>query len=378
MMQLDTNLLGIELKKYGFTFFSGVPCSYLKDLINYAINESEFVMATNEGEAVAISSGAYLGGKKSVVLMQNSGLTNAVSPLTSLNYTFKIPILGFVSLRGEPHLNDEPQHELMGVITEKMLDIMEIKWEYLSNNEAEFKKQMKKANDYIEKNESFFFIVKHKTLSKVQLKEKLITHTKNIVLEKEKPNKNLTKRENVLKVLTKNATNDTIFLATTGKVGRELYEIKDRHQNLYMVGSMGCVSSLGLGLSLSKKDKKIIAIDGDGALLMRMGNLATNGYYAKNNLLHVMIDNNAHDSTGGQKTISSNVDFASVASNCGYEASYEVYSLENFEKLIKLWIKNPIKTFITIHVKIGTKENLGRPKIKPFEVKERLMEYLHG
>lgn len=377
-MQLDTNLLGKELKKYGFTFFSGVPCSYLKDLINCAINESEFIMATNEGEAVAIASGAYLGGQKSVVLMQNSGLTNAISPLTSLNYTFKIPILGFVSLRGEPHLSDEPQHELMGTITEKMLDIMKVKWEYLLNDEVEFKKQMKKANDYVEKDESFFFIVKHKTLSKIQLKQKSTIHTKNTIHEKEKTNKNLAKREDVLKILTKNATNDTVLLATTGKAGRELCEIKDRQQNLYMVGSMGCVSSLGLGLSLFKKDKKIITIDGDGALLMRMGNLATNGYYAKNNLLHVMIDNNSHDSTGGQITTSSNVNFSKIASNCGYEASYEVYTLEYFEKLIISWIKNPIKTFITIHVKTGAKENLGRPKIKPHEVKKRLMEYLNG
>lgn len=376
-MKLDTNELGLELKKYGFTFFSGVPCSYLKDLINYAINESEFIIASNEGEAVAVASGAYLGGKKSVVLMQNSGLTNALSPLTSLNYTFKIPILGFVSLRGEPHLNDEPQHELMGVITENLLETARVNWEYLSNDLNEFKEQMKRANKYIKNNESFFFVVKHKTLSKIDLKQKPIINTKNIVQKTELSCKNLAIREDVLRVLTKNATYDTILFATTGKTGRELYEIKDRKQNLYMVGSMGCISSLALGLSLCKKDKKIVAIDGDGALLMRMGNLATNGYYAKNNLLHVMIDNNSHDSTGGQKTISSNVDFSKIACNCGYEASYEVYTLENFEKIIFSWIKNPIKTFITIHVKAGSKENLGRPKIKPFEVKERLMEYLN-
>ncbi|HMG94091.1 MAG TPA: thiamine pyrophosphate-binding protein, partial [Chryseolinea sp.] len=129
---INTTTFGDELKRMGFEFYSGVPCSFLKSLINYAINECDYVMAANEGDAVAIASGAKLGGKKSVVLMQNSGLTNATSPLTSLNYTFKLPVLGFVSLRGEPGLKDEPQHELMGQITEKMLSLMEVKWAYLS------------------------------------------------------------------------------------------------------------------------------------------------------------------------------------------------------------------------------------------------------
>ena len=130
---ISTAIFGAELKALGFEFFSGVPCSYLKNLINFAINDCEYVMATNEGEAVAIASGATLGGKKAVVLMQNSGLTNATSPLTSLTYPFQIPLLGFVSLRGEPGFPDEPQHELMGQITAEMLSVMKIKWEYLAS-----------------------------------------------------------------------------------------------------------------------------------------------------------------------------------------------------------------------------------------------------
>ena len=129
---LDTTAFGQALKERGFDFYSGVPCSFLKDLINYAINEAVYIMAANEGDAVAVSTGAALGGKKSVVLMQNSGLGNAVSPLTSLNAIFRIPVLGFVSLRGEPGLNDEPQHELMGTITDKMLETMQIDYAVLS------------------------------------------------------------------------------------------------------------------------------------------------------------------------------------------------------------------------------------------------------
>ena len=153
---LNTNEFGNELKRLGFDFYSGVPCSFLKNLINYSINECEYIAAANEGDAVAIASGAYLGGRKSVVLMQNSGLTNCISPLTSLNYPFQIPLLGFVSLRGEPGLNDEPQHELMGQITTQILDLMQIKWQFLSPDESEAKRQLEEANKWIEQiNHSF-------------------------------------------------------------------------------------------------------------------------------------------------------------------------------------------------------------------------------
>ena len=164
-MTLNTQHFGELLKQSGFDFFSGVPCSFLNNLINYAINDCTYIMSTNEGEAVAVCSGAYLAGKKSVVLMQNSGLTNATSPLTSLNYTFQIPVLGFVSLRGEPGLQDEPQHELMGTITEKMLSLMEVSWDYLSDDFELANTQLEKANLFIESQKSSFFVGKKNTFS---------------------------------------------------------------------------------------------------------------------------------------------------------------------------------------------------------------------
>src|SRR4051794_392717 len=139
---MNTSQFGSTLKEMGFDFYSGVPCSYLKSLINFAINECEYVMANNEGDAVAIAAGASIGGRKSVVLMQNSGLTNAVSPLTSLIHPFQIPLLGFVSLRGEPGFPDEPQHELMGQITSEMLSLMNIKWDYLSSDLEQVNQQL--------------------------------------------------------------------------------------------------------------------------------------------------------------------------------------------------------------------------------------------
>ena len=134
---LNTQEFGRQLEQRGFNFFSGVPCSFLKSLINYAISEVNYLGAANEGDALAACAGAYLGGKKPVVMLQNSGLGNAVSPLTSLTHTYKIPVLGFVTLRGEPGISDEPQHELMGVITEKLLETMGIPWAYLPQDQAD-------------------------------------------------------------------------------------------------------------------------------------------------------------------------------------------------------------------------------------------------
>ncbi|ADG94590.1 phosphonopyruvate decarboxylase [Arcobacter nitrofigilis DSM 7299] len=374
-MKLGAYTLGEELKSLGFNFYSGVPCSFLSDLINYAINESNFVMSANEGDAVATCAGAYLTGKKSVVLMQNSGLTNAISPLTSLNYTFKLPVLGFVSLRGEKGLCDEPQHELMGTITEKLLELMEIRWEYLSSDVSEMKEQLSRANDSINDKKNFFFIVKKATFNRVELIKRNKKENKNLLTIVKTKNDELPMRLDVLHTLNTLKDNNTILLATTGKSGRELFEIGDSKNNFYMVGSMGCISSIGLGLSLNTS-KKVIAIDGDGALLMRMGSLAINGFYAPQNLLHILIDNNMHDSTGGQFTVSNNVDFVSIAKSCGYTNSIYVHDLKELEEQLKSWKKNSVLTFIYIKVKKGTKENLGRPNIKPFKIKDRLMEFI--
>lgn len=375
---INTNQFGEQLKKLGFTFYSGVPCSFLKDLINYAINECDYVMAANEGDAVAICSGAALGGKKSVVLMQNSGLTNAVSPLTSLNYIFRLPVLGFVSLRGEPGIPDEPQHELMGNITYQMLELMKIPWEYLADNVEEAIKQLDRANQFIEKDQTFFFVVKKDTFEKVGLKEQKLVETKNLVKNKIQPKKQLPFRYDVLEKLNTFKDKNTILLATTGKTGRELYEIEDAPNNLYMVGSLGCIGSLGLGLALARPDKDIVAIDGDGSLLMRMGSLPTNAYYSPKNLLHVLIDNNAHDSTGGQATISHNIDFVEIAASSGYAVSVSADGLDEFEKAYTNWKRNKQLTFVHIKVAKGTPKEPGRPKVKPFEVKGRLIQFINA
>lgn len=375
---ISTQQFGNELKNLGYDFYSGVPCSFLKYLINYAINECDYVMAANEGDAVAIASGAYLGGKKSVVLMQNSGLTNATSPLTSLNYTFQLPVLGFVSLRGETGLGDEPQHELMGQITEKMLKLMKVKWAYLSPDFAEAKKQLKKADRIISKKETFFFVVKKGTFDEVKLKEQKLKTLQNRIKYKSKSESELPTRRETLKTLTDLSDANTVLLATTGKTGRELFEVADKANHLYMVGSMGCISSLGLGLAMAKPAKKIIVIDGDGSLIMRLGALTTNAYYQPENLLHIVLDNNTHDSTGGQATVSHNIDFVDQAVSVCYPIAVKVNTIDELAKEVVKWQLNGGLTLLHLKIAKGSTKELGRPTMKPHEVKSRLMNFISG
>ena len=380
---LDTYKYGDYLKGKGFSFFTGTPCSFLKYLINYGINDSGFVMAANEGDALAIAAGAYLGGSKPVVMMQNSGLTNAVSPLTSLNHIFKIPVLGFVSLRGEPGLKDEPQHELMGVITEQLLNDMDIPWEYLSPDEYTARQQLDRADKVISTGKSFFFVVKKGTFSEVALESEKLSNKSNpkakIVRNpgnRESKADSMPSRLDVLSSIKAEVDSSTVVIVSTGKGGRELFELGDIDNNFYMVGSMGCASSIGLGLSLVKPKARVIVIDGDGALLMRMGSLATNAFYNPSNLIHILLDNETHDSTGGQFTVSQIVDFPQIASACGYSTVGVSETTEELQGAIAKWKDSPSLTFLDIKIKKGSKKDLGRPTVKPFEVTERLVQFI--
>jgi phosphonopyruvate decarboxylase len=185
-------------------------------------------------------------------------------------------------------------------------------------------------------------------------------------------------RNEALKVINAWKDSRTVQLATTGKTGRQLYEIEDSYNNLYMVGSMGCVGSLGLGLALSKQSFDIVVIDGDGSLLMRMGSLATNGTYHPPNMIHILLDNNAHDSTGGQRTVSDNVNFVEIASSCGYAKSIYIHSLNELHASIKEWKATKGLTFLYMKISPNSEEQLGRPAMKPYEVKERLVTFLHN
>ena len=376
---ISANFLINQLSKYKFNLFTCVPCSHLTSVINGVINSRKikYIGATSEGEAVGIASGAWLAGKKSVVMIQNSGLGNTINPLTSLNHTFKIPILLITTWRGEPKINDEPQHELMGKITRNILRLIKIKNEIFPIKENNLKKVLLKINNSINKTSlPYALVMRKQTIKKEKLKQKkILIKKKNKALIFYKKNK-IPSRFKVLENLNKNIDNKVGVIATTGKTGRELFSLNDCENFFYQVGSMGCASAISLGVALNTK-KKIIVLDGDGSLLMKMGNMSTIGANQPKNLIHILLDNNVHDSTGQQLTNASNVNFANIAINCGYKESYSTDNTNDFSKIIKNKLKNtngPI--FIHIKIQKGSVQNLGRPTIHPKDVAIRFKNFL--
>ncbi|MCX7633945.1 MAG: phosphonopyruvate decarboxylase, partial [Turneriella sp.] len=324
-----------QAKAAGFSLYTGVPCSYLKPFINYVIDapDLEYIGATNEGDAVAIASGAEIGGRRSVVMFQNSGFGNAVSPLTSLNMIFRIPVLVITTWRGEPGgPPDEPQHELMGQITGGLFDLMRIPWEFFPSEEKDIPAVLERAIAHMEKqNTPYGLIMKKDTVAAHKLKSRDIPKSGgNIRGEPFRAEEKRPTRREVLSVVQELAGKQAALIATTGYTGRALYALSDRENQLYMVGSMGCVSSFALGLALARPQRKIVALDGDGAYLMRMGAVATVGYERPNNLVHVLLDNEVHDSTGAQSTVSHTADLALVAHACGYPEVVRTHGLEEF------------------------------------------------
>jgi phosphonopyruvate decarboxylase len=369
---MDTKKFGDYLQELKFDVFTGVPCSYLKNLINYAYSECTYINSPNEGDAVAVASGAWLSGKNPVVLLQNSGLGNLISPLTSLNHIFKIPFLGFVSLRGGA--DDEPQHELMGKITKDLLDTTKTPIAILSKNLEEAKVQIMAARDVMRANKiPFFFIVEKGTFGEFKLNVDSKPKKRKGSCSIEVDSSEMISRNDALTVISKHK-GKSVVIATTGKTGRELFEVEDSKQHFYTVGSMGCAPAIGLGCALFTK-KPVIVIDGDGAALMRLGNMPMISNESPGNLLHILLDNEEHNSTGGQSTISAVMDWPLFASSIGYKA-IQVRTEEALEKAINEWKVDKKLTFIYMRINNKTKSNLGRPTVKPKDVAIRFKKYI--
>jgi phosphonopyruvate decarboxylase len=373
-------------RELGFNFFTGTPCSYLKPFINYVIDTDgfDFIDSVNEGEAVAIAAGATVAGKRAVVMFQNSGLGNAVNPLTSLTYTFNLPVMVITTLRGEPGgAHDEPQHELMGQITIALLETMKMKWAYFPQTESEVGPALKLADDYMTKfNQPYVFVMRKDDIAEYKLQKKAapskksltVTHTDTFELDY----KARTTRTPVLEVVQKVLGPEIAVIATTGKTGRELYEVGDLKNQFYMVGSMGCALAFGLGIALCKPSLKVLVVDGDGALLMRTGTMATVGAYQPKNLIHLLIDNEAHDSTGGQGTVTGGISFGAIARGFGYEQVYSTDKLETLENILAELKNANSSTFIHLKTQKGSPEKLGRPKVTPAEVSVRFTNFVQS
>lgn len=369
--------------KIGFNFYAGVPCSFLTPFINYVINDHSliYISSTNEGDALAIAAGATIGGQRAVVMMQNSGLGNAVNPLASLTYTFRIPLLIICTLRGDPELNDEPQHQLMGQITGDLLSLLRIPWAWFPTTVDTISSVLQQADEYIiQQRRPYALVMQKGTVAHHALKQESkfsrLTSTPQFQKFFQPPiPPRLTRSDVLRRIIDLTTESNIVVIATTGYTGRELFALKDRPNHFYMVGSMGCASSLGLGLSLARPDLKVIVIDGDGAALMRMGNFATIGTYGGGNLTHVLLDNESHDSTGAQATVSSNVAFTKIAAACGYEIALEGNDLSLLDRLFALNSLHGAK-FGCLKIRTGTLEKLPRPDISPEAVLQRLMYHI--
>ena len=361
--------------------FTGVPCSLLKPITDplYQQGGARYLITANEGEAAAVAAGYYLGGKFGFVTMQNSGLGNAVNPLTSLISTFNIPIALLISMRGSFNTyTDEPQHQHMGEITQQLLGLLKI--EVFSSGES-LEKSFREWAKFLPSstNPSAFLIFREDSISqeigynlnKVSYKNELpvrLLDKLDTAVFQEIGNKT---RAEVIEAILSVISEQDVVVSTTGYTSRELNTICDRNLNFYTVGSMGCASSIALGIAMVSK-RKIIVLDGDGAGIMRMGALSTIGLVNPENFLHIMLDNGAHESTGGQPTASFKTNLGGVAASCGYQNVMTTNNLIDLVNIINAKVSE--STFVHFKVKPGVLNNLGRPTITPEENTIRFRE----
>lgn len=374
----------------GFDWYAGVPCSYLTPFINYVLQDPalHYVSAANEGDAVALVAGATLGGRRGIAMMQNSGLGNAVSPLTSLTWTFRLPQLLIVTWRGQPGVPDEPQHALMGPITPAMLDTMEIPWETFPTQADAIGPALDRAIAHMDATGRPYALVMQKgsvaphALEHASMPERRARAAARATPGAAAPSAWPTRHDALARIVARTPADSTVVLASTGFCGRELYALDDRPNQLYMVGSMGCVTPLALGLALARPDLTVVALDGDGAALMRMGAFATLGAYGPPNLVHLLLDNGAHESTGGQATVSQYVSFAGIAAACGYATAIEGDDLGVLDAALdaaragEQAVEHGGAHFARLSIRTGVPDGLPRPTVTPVDVKTRLMRHI--
>ena len=349
-----------------FDFYTGVPDSLLKSLCAYItanVPESDHIIAANEGGAVALASGHYLAtGKPAVVYMQNSGIGNALNPLVSLNdpLVYGISALLLVGWRGEPGFKDEPQHAKQGLITTDLFDTMGIRWRILPDTLEEALTALDEAEDYMREHSApYALVVRKDSFSKYSVESK---STESSELS----------REEAIKAIVQKLP-DAFIVSTTGMISRELFETREQNgqshdTDFLTVGSMGHCSQIALGVALAKKDKHIVCFDGDGAALMHMGAMAIIAERSPENFIHIVFNNSAHDSVGGQPTIAGKINLSGIAGTMGYKHVLKIEGhsgLENIDYSLKQ--RGPV--FIEVMVRKGARADLGRPTESPAQCK---------
>lgn len=357
------------IETIGAEFYTGVPDSQLKALCNYLIDKygidpQHHIIAANEGNCTALAAGYYLAtGKIPVVYMQNSGEGNIINPVASLlnDKVYAIPMIFIIGWRGEPGVHDEPQHIYQGEVTVKLLEDMDIKTVIISKDttDKEMSEAMEKFRSVLKEGKQVAFVIRKGSLS---YDNKVNYQNENTML-----------REEIIQHIVRVSDKDPI-ICTTGKASRELFEtrVENGYSHKYdflTVGSMGHSSSIALGVAINKPDVRVWCVDGDGAMLMHMGSLAVIGANAPQNLIHIIINNSAHETVGGMPTVASKMDISAIARACGYPNAVSVDTFETLDKELDAAKKRKELSLIEIKCSIGSRENLGRPTTTTHENK---------
>ena len=355
-------------------FFTGVPDSLLRSLcdhlyMKYGLDPKYHVVAANEGNAAAIAAGYHLAtGKIPVVYLQNSGEGNIINPLASLlsRDVYGIPVIFVIGWRGEPGVHDEPQHVHQGKVTLSLLDTMSVPYAVIDKDKTEedLRSEMKKLRDELEAGGQIALVIRKDALENPQ--------------KAKYENENPLTREEIICHLLKYTGEDKI-ISTTGKASRELFEMREErgegHERDFLtVGSMGHSSSIALGMALQKPEQRFWCFDGDGAALMHMGAMAVIGSAHPQNLVHIVINNAAHESVGGMPTAAGNIDLSQIAKACGYDETFSAASEQELEVVLEKIAKIKGLLFLEVKSAIGARKNLGRPTTTPQENKESFMK----
>ena len=351
----------------------GVPDSLLKNFSSYAFDQGNDLIAANEGSAIAIACGYHLAtGKIPLVYLQNSGFGNTVNPLTSLadEEVYSIPVLLMIGWRGQPGINDEPQHIKQGRTQEAQLQALGIPYTILSDEEDEAASQLSKAFDVMRENSSpYALLVPPGSFGKYELQ--------SVSTVKEYP----LKREEVLDLLVQKFGEQDVVVSTTGKTSRELFELRTKYgqphrQDFLTVGSMGHTSQIALGIALEKTKRTVFCIDGDGSVIMHMGGLAIIGEQKPGNFKHIVINNGAHESVGGQPTAGFSIDFGKIAEACRYRKVFRAENKESLSTILSDFMEQEGPVFLEIRTQLGARPDLGRPTIAPADNKSDFMKFL--
>ena len=363
-----------KLREQGVDCYAGVPDSLLKNMCAYITDHFDAahnVIAANEGAAVGFAAGHYLAtGQPACVYMQNSGEGNIINPIASLTdqEVYNIPILLLIGWRGRPGVHDEPQHVKQGKVTTGLLNVMGINYEVLAKEEDKAEKQIAKAVKALRNKDVFALVIEKDTFDEYKLQ--------NI----EKNDLTMSREEAVQTVAAALGEKDCI-VSTTGMISRELFEYRaamgqSHERDFLTVGSMGHASQIALGIALAQPERRVWCFDGDGAAIMHMGSMAIVANKAPKNYVHVVFNNGAHDSVGGQPTVGLTIDLPAVAKAVGYKANYSVDDKFELEDMLNKVKNQDGPVILEIKVKKGNRIDLGRPTTTPIQNKEALMDFL--